>query len=114
MGIYDRDYYRRDGPKYLESFALRGQATKWIVIATVGVFILQLITRVQEGLGSWQSGKVTQWLMLDTQRVLAGEVWRLVTYAFVHNDIGSNFLLHILFNMWMLWLFGGYVEDIYG
>ena len=68
MGIYDRDYYRRDGPKYLESFALRGQATKWIVIATIGLFVLQLITRVQLGPGVWWPGKVTEWLMLDTER----------------------------------------------
>jgi rhomboid family protein len=113
MGIYDRDYYRREGPKYLESFALRGQATKWIIICTAVVYVLQLMTREQFR-GIWRPGPVTQWLLLDTQRVAAGEVWRLVTYAFVHADLGNNFWMHIVFNMWMLWLFGGYVEDIYG
>lgn len=118
MGIYDRDYYRREGPKYLESFALRGQATKWLIIVTAVVFALQLITRVQVGPGFWISGPITKTLMLDTERIAMGEIWRLFTYAFVHSDTsigyGSNFWTHIVFNMWMLWLFGGYVEEIYG
>src|SRR5207247_11200343 len=94
------------------------QATKWHIIATIGILVLQRITRIQVGPGVWWPGKVTEWLKLDTERVAAGELWRLVTYAFVHSDgtvhSGSNFIWHIVLNMWMLWLFGGYVEDIYG
>jgi membrane associated rhomboid family serine protease len=115
MGIYDRDYYRREGPSYLDSFTLRGQATKWIIVATGFIFVLQILTRVQRAPGLWFPGFITTTFSLDPELVLHGEVWRLVTYAFLHSDGGgSNFWMHIVFNMWMLWLFGGYIEDIYG
>jgi rhomboid family protein len=118
MGIYDRDYYRKEGPSYLDSFALRGQATKWLLIVTICVFILQLVTRVQTPRG-WQPGVVTNWLVLKPELVMHGEVWRLVTYAFLHSDgtgfpVDSSFWTHIVFNMWLLFVFGHYVEDIYG
>ena len=118
MGIYDRDYYRKEGPSYLDSFALRGQATKWLLIVTICVFILQLVTRVQTPRG-WQAGVVTNWLVLKPELVMQGEVWRLVTYAFLHSDgtgfpVDNAFWTHIVFNMWLLFLFGHYVEDIYG
>jgi membrane associated rhomboid family serine protease len=107
MGIYDRDYYRKEGPSYLDSFALRGQMCKWLLIVNIAVFIMQLFT----GLGRDPTGgPVTQALELVPQKVLNGEVWRLLTCAFVHSAEWT----HIVFNMWFLFLFGGYVEDIYG
>src|SRR5262249_882062 len=44
-------------------------------------------------------------------KVLHGEVWRLVTYAFLHD---TQTPWHILFNMLFLWWFGSDVEDLYG
>lgn len=103
MGIYDRDYYRKEGPSYLDSFALRGQICKWLLIVNITVYILQLITR--------NSGLVTDTLILIPQKVLDGQVWRLLTHAFLHEPSNP---FHIIFNMWMLWLFGGYMEEWYG
>ncbi len=40
---------------------------------------------------------------------MEGELWRLITYQFVHANVG-----HILFNMWALYFFGPAVEDIMG
>src|SRR5207237_381134 len=37
------------------------------------------------------------------------ELWRLLTYGFCHVNTS-----HIFFNMFSLWLFGKYVEPIYG
>ena len=47
-------------------------------------------------------------LNLDPGRIRHGEVWRLLTYAFLH----SGDIMHILFNMLALWWFGRAVEDI--
>ncbi len=41
--------------------------------------------------------------------VLEGRVWQLVTYMFLHGNIG-----HILFNMLALWMFGTELERMWG
>ena len=38
-----------------------------------------------------------------------GYLWQLVTYLFLHGDLG-----HILVNMFMLWMFGAEMERIWG
>ena len=81
MGIYDRDYYRKEGPSYLDSFALKGQICRWLLIVNVALYVLQLMT----GLSRQDGGPVTDILELVPEKVLGGEVWRLLTYAFVHS-----------------------------
>ena len=44
MGIYDRDYYRREGPSYLEALIPSGQVCKWLIAINVVVWILQILT----------------------------------------------------------------------
>jgi membrane associated rhomboid family serine protease len=107
MGIYDREYYRREGPSYLGSIINRGQVTKYLILANIIVFVIQLVT-----LGDKREGWFTEALWLDPTAVLRGEVWRLLTYSFLHSTSGLP--LHILFNMLFLWWFGGELEDLYG
>jgi membrane associated rhomboid family serine protease len=120
MGIYDRDYYRREGPSYIGSFMQRGKVCKWLIIINIGFFILQTFSPEQtpavpqepEGFEAprrQQPQLLTEFMRLDTQAVRNGQVWRLLTYAFVH---GSFF--HILFNMLFLWWLGTDMEDMYG
>ena len=53
--------------------------------------------------------------MLSLQPLVAQDgvvyfrLWQLVTYAFLHGG-----LMHILFNMWGLWLFGSEIERYLG
>jgi membrane associated rhomboid family serine protease len=106
MGINDRDYVRREGPSFLGSFAERGKICKWLIGINVVVFVLQLLTSDSEG------GLLTNALVLNADKVVFhGEIWRLLTYAFLH-DTGQIF--HLLFNMLFLWWFGSDVEDMYG
>ena len=100
MGIYDREYYREE------------ERTGWssrsvvvnLIIANVVIFFLQQL--LKDGNRS----------MLEEWFALTGdffhrpwEVWRLVTYGFLHGGIG-----HIFFNMYALWLFGMDIESRYG
>jgi rhomboid family protein len=141
MGIYDREYYRRDGPSFLGSITGQGKACKWIIGINIALFIAQLA-----------SPKVTHWLdlrvgqpappelqvlnnldqvpnALPEQRqaiqvirehveamygpgVLQGQMWRLVTYSFLHSTGGIPW--HIIFNMLFLWWFGHEMEELYG
>lgn len=111
MGIYDREYIR-EGPSFLGSFAERGLICKWLIGINVVVFILQLIFRTTALLpGLTVAQPFTDALVLNAEKVLHGEVWRLLSYAFLHDP---RDVFHILFNMLFLWWFGSDVEDLYG
>jgi membrane associated rhomboid family serine protease len=108
MGIYDRDYVRREGPSFLGSITERGTVCKWLIGINVVLFIAQVVTSAP---GKAWHGPVTQALALDVSRVLDGQVWRLLTAAFLHDP---NDPWHILFNMLCLFWFGREMEDLYG
>jgi membrane associated rhomboid family serine protease len=107
MGIYDREYYRKSGPSYLDSFGVSGTGCKWLIAINVVAFILQIVTRGDR----YHLGGFTDLFILDTSAVLHGQVWRLLTYAFLH-DPGT--WQHIFFNLLFLWWFGSDVETVYG
>jgi membrane associated rhomboid family serine protease len=73
-------------------------AIKAIVAANVAVFIVTFLQRAVE---------VPLWL--NPQSVVHGQVWRLVSYMFVHEGF-----FHILFNMLALWMFGVELERMWG
>jgi membrane associated rhomboid family serine protease len=116
MGIYSRDYYRSDTRGWRNpSFA---SGCKWLVIANVVVFVLQLLVNrnaVVSVMGDEMIVRpvsvITELFELDPGKVIHGQVWRLVTYAFCHD---SGNLLHILFNMLFLVWFGTTLERMYG
>jgi len=112
MGIYDRDYYRREGPSYLGSFMERGKVCKWLIIINVVCYGLQVFSPalLDAAPGHQQQRQpFTEIMELDAQAVCNGQIWRLLTHAFMHAGI-----THILFNMLFLWWFGTDVEDLYG
>jgi membrane associated rhomboid family serine protease len=113
MGIYDREYYRREGPSFLGSFVERGRACKWLIGINVAAFVIQLLTRqpVQDPDLPFFTSWFTELFELNANRVLHGEVWRLLTYAFLHDPHDP---WHIFWNMALLWWFGSDVEDMYG
>lgn len=66
-----------------------------LLLLNVGVFLVDFLTR-----GRY----LFPLLALDPWSVTRGfEVWRVFTYMFVHDFRG---VMHILFNMLMLWMFG--------
>ena len=111
MGIQSRDYIRDSGdPSGYGSGT--GESWKKLVVVTVVVFVLQLLTRSDRGiLGA--TSLVQDWLALDPDKVMQGQIWRFITYAFCH-ETSSDLPLHILFNMLFLWWFGKTLESIYG
>lgn len=107
MGIYDREYYRNESQGLFNTIIPDGRVCRWLIGLNIALFFLQLVFRSAQD----QIGPVTRWLVLDTDAVAHGQVWRLLTYAFLHDP---DNLLHILFNMLFLWWFGTDVEVIYG
>jgi membrane associated rhomboid family serine protease len=106
MGIYDRDYYRNDRSSYFGSWSDSAPVCKWLIIINIGMFLLQIIfDPPRAGYGE----PIVKAFILDDQLVLQGQVWRLLTYAFLHDGPW-----HIFFNMLFLWWFGHQLETLYG
>jgi membrane associated rhomboid family serine protease len=115
MGIYDREYYRKEGPSFLDAIVRRGTVCKWLIGVNVAFFVIQLMTQTVIR-DPWTGQRFTyspftQALVLNVQDVLNGQVWRLLTYAFLHDP---QSIWHIVFNMLFLWWFGSDLEDLYG
>ncbi len=110
MGIYDRDYYRGGGSNFLGSLATNGRITNALIGINLLAFLCQMMTKGNDPNGG-ATQSFTDALSLNVPRVLDGEVWRLLTFAFLH-DTGS--IMHILMNMLMLFWFGRQVEERLG
>jgi membrane associated rhomboid family serine protease len=78
---------------------------KIIVIVCGVVWLLQVLSY---GLGELD---LSGWFGVVPTGMAAGKLWQPVTYMFLHDPRG---LLHLLFNMLMLWMFGGELERYWG
>jgi membrane associated rhomboid family serine protease len=114
MGIQDRDYYRNEGPSVLDSLMPSGVVCRWLIAINVGVWFMQMATLTAgQALGLDQStGHFTDWFILDVNAVMHGQVWRLITFAFLHST--EPVPTHLFFNMLFLWWFGSDIEQLYG
>lgn len=76
-------------------------AVFWLIGACVGVYF------VQETLVG--GANMMQWLGYAPGDLAAHALWTVGTYMFVHGG-----LMHLLLNMWTLWMFGPRVERAWG
>src|SRR5262252_1412432 len=98
MGIYDREYYRREGPGFLATITQHGRVCKWLIAVNIVMFVLQLATesktrpqvvrdedgqvaRDEYGRVIVEPGSSASWItdtfILNTEAVMQGQVWRL-------------------------------------
>ncbi|GAB4320087.1 MAG: hypothetical protein Kow0059_14200 [Candidatus Sumerlaeia bacterium] len=85
---------------------------KWLMILNVGMFLLTALAAVL--IDAVFKTRVAYWIYQELaqvpgQVVRKFEVWRLITYSFLHADG-----IHLLFNMLMLYFFGSMVESWMG
>jgi len=83
-------------------------------IVTYGIMIACGVVFLAQWVGIWVGGNsVTQALWYAPLHSLPQifEPWRMLTAIFTHS---TGFLLHILFNMYALWLFGPNLERMLG
>jgi membrane associated rhomboid family serine protease len=100
MGIYDREYYR-DSTRGSGWFSGVAPACKAILIINVVVFLILWLDR---------EGGLLRWLYLTTPDLFQrGQIWRLVTAAFVHVDPW-----HLILNLLFLWIVGRDMESLHG
>ena len=85
---------------------------KWIILVTVGVYVLELLAYAAVRHDSGRFLAIFGWLGLSPSQVFGrGFVWQLVTYAFLHDP---DRIFHILFNMLFLYWFGREIELRWG
>jgi rhomboid family protein len=111
MGIYDRDYVNSNRGMGGGSPNSGGQifahapgwtVNTWIIVINVAVHVLML-TAIPQLFAIGHLSVVTAFQKL--------EVWRLITFQFLHDP---SSLMHILFNMFGMWVFGPMVEQYLG
>ncbi len=108
MGLYDRDYTQADfqsqyrhAPQMRMSFPKITPVVKWLLIINVVVYFMQILGG-DSLITFWCSVYPATWL-----KTL--QVWRLVTYQFLH-----GYMIHILFNMIGLFFLGPTLERHWG
>ncbi len=112
MGLYDRDYTRDNygsqyhhAPQMRFGFPKPTRIVKYLLIINVGVYVLSLISKQ---LGAF----IYEWFELDAESpARAMQVWRLVSYQFLHSRGGVG---HILYNMLGLYFLGPTLERHWG
>lgn len=102
MGIHDREYYRGEakGSTWLGRVSPVCNA---IIAVNVVVFLAQQLPNAD---AMW----VNDWFAAQPENTLRHfRLWQLLTATFLHGN-----LLHILGNMWFLYLVGKEMESLYG
>lgn len=75
-----------------------------LIIANVAVFLLQNV------MGNWLIGNLALWPTLETTQFGTSLMpWQLVTYGFLHGG-----WMHLFFNMFAIYMFGGDIERLFG
>jgi len=83
------------------------RAIKWLVGINTAIFLLCLILAAV-GFGG-AVAEFKQYFSLTSYDVVNGKIYQLLTYGFIHASI-----MHIFFNMLMLWMFGSMLETHWG
>lgn len=90
---------KRAAPKVRSAMRATAPATSAIMGIVIFVYVLQIAV----------GGEVVGRLAMSPFAIDAGEWWRLITPILVHGS-----LLHIFFNMYILFMYGPNVEQAYG
>jgi membrane associated rhomboid family serine protease len=103
MGVHDRDYYREDD----ERGARIGPPTVLVSLIVVNCVLFALNFLLTN-----RTDELTEALVLSSDAFShPWKLYGLLTYGFVHDP---DSILHILFNMYILYMFGREVQDRFG
>jgi membrane associated rhomboid family serine protease len=108
MGIYDRDYYREDSPRW--GMTSSHSMVAILIFINIAVYIIDALwgaPRLQGGVSNLER----IFHLSPTVWERPWEFYQLLSYGFLHDRTS---VWHIFFNMFGLYIFGRDVEQIYG
>jgi membrane associated rhomboid family serine protease len=110
MGLYDRDYYHEEDDSQAGYFSQRARGQRLMVTNVVIVtVVLWILDNLQPG---WLSDILKLGADLFQEPL---HFYQLVTYGLTHALLEEPFgVTHIIFNMFVLWMFGRELELKYG
>jgi membrane associated rhomboid family serine protease len=85
----------------------RAPAPSWREYPNYPVVVVTSLLAVTITLAWWSKTDIS--VLLETAAIRRGQLWRLLTSVFPHVDI-----LHLVFNVYWLWIFGTSVEKRFG
>lgn len=104
MAWSDRRYADSGSPLFASS---QWSATLWIIAITVAVqVVIWLVGGGMRGSGTYTA---MSWLDLQWNELLGPQIWRWVTYVFLHGSVG-----HLFWNMLLLYFMGRMLEPHMG
>ena len=116
MGLYDRDYTREQNESYPTSAPQMRMglppitpAVKWLLLTNIVVFLFDAMTSPMDPSNPSPGLFERIFALIPASPLLTLQVWRLITYQFLHKDFW-----HILFNMMGLFFFGSPLERHWG
>ena len=105
MAWSDRQYPQDDRGPLFGSPQKTG--TFWLIAITFAVqVVIWLFGGGQSGVGT---SVVSDWFALTWEHLLSFQIWRYVTYMFLHGDV-----MHVLLNMMVLYFMGRMLEPHFG
>lgn len=109
VGFHCPDCVKSSGQRVIPARSLRSRTGTPVVMALIGINVAFFLA--QQAIRTPVAGysDFTDWGLLFGPAVHDGEWWRIVTSAFLHEN-----LLHIGFNMYALWIFGPPLERFLG
>jgi len=103
MGSSDRDYFRDERRRRISP--PQPPVTRWLLWINAIVFLITVLGTTRAGGAS----ALENWGAYTVHGMLHGQIWRIATFQFLHNDLG-----HILFNFLSLFAFGRFAEEWWG
>ena len=112
MGYEDRQYFREDDA-YGRSGLGQYSIVAILIVINFAVFVFDIFTPVVAN--DPENHYVQHWLasQLALNPLKPWRIWTLLTYGFTHASIETN-VLHILMNMFVLYMFGRPVSERLG
>jgi membrane associated rhomboid family serine protease len=114
MGLYDRDYTQQESdsrqpyaPQMRLGLPQVTPAVKWLLIANIAVYLVNILISTPTKTGLTVLEKLL--VLIPVTPLITLQLWRLITYQFVHWDLS-----HIFFNMLGLFFLGPPLERHWG